>query len=142
MPIYSYRCQDCEHVQDVLRKISDPLLAVCPSCGASAFRKQVTAAGFQLKGSGWYVTDFRNPPAAKAGAKGKGEKEAGAPEGAASGAGSSDAVSASDKGAPGGDSSANGKAVAPAAGDASSSSGDKGSRSPSPSSTVSTAASD
>lgn len=60
MPIYAYRCQACGHAKDVLQKISDPLLSVCPACGASAFTKQVTAAGFQLKGSGWYATDFRN----------------------------------------------------------------------------------
>ena len=59
MPIYAYRCASCGHAQDVLQKISDPLLTVCPACGAPAFQKQVTAAGFQLKGSGWYVTDFR-----------------------------------------------------------------------------------
>jgi putative FmdB family regulatory protein len=59
MPIYAYRCETCGHAKDVLQKISDPLLTVCPSCGAETFVKQVTAAGFQLKGSGWYVTDFR-----------------------------------------------------------------------------------
>jgi putative FmdB family regulatory protein len=59
MPIYAYRCTTCGHAQDVLRKISDPALSVCPACGAATFVKQVTAAGFQLKGSGWYVTDFR-----------------------------------------------------------------------------------
>jgi len=59
MPIYAYRCDDCGHAKDVLQKVSDPLLTVCPSCGEASFRKQVTAAGFQLKGSGWYVTDFR-----------------------------------------------------------------------------------
>lgn len=59
MPIYAYRCEACGHAKDVLQKISDPVLTVCPNCGADAFRKQVTAAGFQLKGSGWYVTDFR-----------------------------------------------------------------------------------
>ncbi len=59
MPIYAYRCTTCGHAQDVLRKISDPPLNVCPACGAETFVKQVTAAGFQLKGSGWYVTDFR-----------------------------------------------------------------------------------
>ena len=59
MPIYAYRCEACGHAKDVLQKISDPVLTVCPSCGASAFKKQLTAAGFQLKGSGWYVTDFR-----------------------------------------------------------------------------------
>jgi putative FmdB family regulatory protein len=60
MPIYAYRCDACGHAKDVLQKVSDPLLTVCPSCGADSFKKQVTAAGFQLKGSGWYVTDFRN----------------------------------------------------------------------------------
>jgi putative FmdB family regulatory protein len=60
MPIYAYRCSACGHAQDVLRKVSDPPLTVCPACGAPTFVKQVTAAGFQLKGSGWYVTDFRD----------------------------------------------------------------------------------
>ncbi len=59
MPIYAYRCAACGHARDVLQKVSDPVLTDCPQCGASAFQKQVTAAGFQLKGSGWYVTDFR-----------------------------------------------------------------------------------
>ena len=59
MPIYAYRCTTCGHAKDVLQKISDPLLTDCPACGAATFVKQVTAAGFQLKGSGWYVTDFR-----------------------------------------------------------------------------------
>jgi putative FmdB family regulatory protein len=67
MPIYAYRCATCGHAQDVLQKISDPLLTVCPSCGAETFVKQVTAAGFQLKGSGWYVTDFRGGNATKEG---------------------------------------------------------------------------
>ncbi len=59
MPIYAYKCGSCGHAKDVLQKISDAPLAVCPACGAASFSKQVTAAGFQLKGSGWYVTDFR-----------------------------------------------------------------------------------
>ncbi len=59
MPIYAYRCTACGHAQDVLQKMSDAVLTVCPACGAPAYTKQVTAAGFQLKGSGWYVTDFR-----------------------------------------------------------------------------------
>lgn len=59
MPIYAYRCQSCGHAKDVLQKISDPVLTTCPACGAESFTKQVTAAGFQLKGSGWYATDFR-----------------------------------------------------------------------------------
>jgi putative FmdB family regulatory protein len=59
MPIYAYRCESCGHAKDVLQKMSDPVLTTCPSCGAESFKKQLTAAGFQLKGSGWYVTDFR-----------------------------------------------------------------------------------
>jgi putative FmdB family regulatory protein len=59
MPIYAYRCSACGHAKDVLQKMSDPVLTTCPACGAEAYSKQVTAAGFQLKGSGWYATDFR-----------------------------------------------------------------------------------
>ena len=59
MPIYAYRCDECGFTKDVLQKMSDPVLTVCPSCAQPTFKKQVTAAGFQLKGTGWYVTDFR-----------------------------------------------------------------------------------
>ncbi len=59
MPIYAYKCSECGHAKDALQKISDDPLTICPACGAAAFSKQVTAAGFQLKGAGWYVTDFR-----------------------------------------------------------------------------------
>jgi putative FmdB family regulatory protein len=59
MPIYAYRCESCGFGKDVLQKMSDTPLTDCPECGKATFRKQVTAAGFQLKGSGWYVTDFR-----------------------------------------------------------------------------------
>ena len=59
MPIYAYRCEACGYAKDVLQKMSDAPLSVCPECGKDSFCKQVTAAGFQLKGSGWYVTDFR-----------------------------------------------------------------------------------
>jgi len=59
MPIYAYKCGSCGHAKDVLQKVSDAPLTVCPACGAEAFSKQITAAGFQLKGSGWYATDFR-----------------------------------------------------------------------------------
>jgi len=81
MPIYAYRCEECGFAKDVLQKMSDPVLTVCPSCGKPSFKKQVTAAGFQLKGSGWYVTDFRggNAPAtgtAPAAAAGNGGAEA------------------------------------------------------------------
>lgn len=60
MPIYAYKCASCGHAKDVLQKLSDEPLTLCPACGAASFSKQVTAAGFQLKGSGWYATDFRD----------------------------------------------------------------------------------
>lgn len=60
MPIYAYRCEACGFEKDVLQKLSDAPLTNCPACGQASFAKQVTAAGFQLKGSGWYVTDFRS----------------------------------------------------------------------------------
>ena len=59
MPIYAYKCDSCGHAKDVLQKMSDDPLTQCPSCGAPTFNKQLTAAGFQLKGSGWYATDFK-----------------------------------------------------------------------------------
>jgi putative FmdB family regulatory protein len=59
MPIYAYKCGSCGHAKDVLQKISDAPLTDCPACGKSTFSKQLTAAGFQLKGSGWYATDFK-----------------------------------------------------------------------------------
>ena len=62
MPIYAYRCEACGYARDVLQKISDAPLTECESCDKPEFKKQLTAAGFQLKGSGWYVTDFRNGP--------------------------------------------------------------------------------
>ncbi len=72
MPIYAYKCDSCGFAKDVLQKISDLPLTQCPSCQAEAFKKQVTAAGFQLKGSGWYATDFKGggaKPAATGDAK-------------------------------------------------------------------------
>ena len=87
MPIYAYRCTACGHAQDVLQKISDPVLTVCPACGAASYAKQLTAAGFQLKGSGWYVTDFRGGNAAAAAKEGGADGAAeGAKEGAKEGA--------------------------------------------------------
>jgi len=70
MPIYAYRCAECGHAKDVLQKMSDAPLSTCPHCGAEAFQKQVTAAGFQLKGSGWYATDFKGGGAATGAAGG------------------------------------------------------------------------
>jgi putative FmdB family regulatory protein len=101
MPIYAYKCDACGHAKDVLQKISDPLLTVCPACGQASFKKQVTAAGFQLKGSGWYVTDFRDGKKTGAEKKPDGEKaaegkDAVAPAQPANG----DAGSSGDKAAP------------------------------------------
>jgi len=59
MPIYAYKCPACGHQADVLQKVSDAPLTTCLSCGAEGFAKQLTAPGFQLKGSGWYQTDFK-----------------------------------------------------------------------------------
>lgn len=64
MPIYAYKCDACGFAKDVLQKMSDPLLTECPACGQATFSKQLTAAGFQLKGSGWYATDFKGAGAA------------------------------------------------------------------------------
>ena len=65
MPIYEYRCSECGFQDEHLQKLSDPLLTDCPSCGKAAYKKQLSAAGFQLKGSGWYATDFKNGGGAK-----------------------------------------------------------------------------
>jgi putative FmdB family regulatory protein len=67
MPIYAYKCADCGHEKEVLQKITDAPLTDCPDCGHASMLKQVTAAGFQLKGNGWYATDFRNKDSGKAG---------------------------------------------------------------------------
>jgi putative FmdB family regulatory protein len=70
MPIYEYRCSDCGFQNEYLQKVSERPMRVCPSCGKAAFAKLLSAAGFQLKGSGWYATDFKHSGAkpAKAGA--------------------------------------------------------------------------
>ena len=59
MPIYEYRCEECGFQEEYLQKVSEPPKTVCPSCGKASFRKLLSAAGFQLKGSGWYATDFK-----------------------------------------------------------------------------------
>ena len=69
MPIYEYRCEACGHQEEFLQKVSEPPMAKCPACGKASFSKMLSAAGFQLKGTGWYATDFKNSgtkPAAKA----------------------------------------------------------------------------
>ena len=93
MPIYAYRCDECGFAKDVLQKISDPVLTVCLSCGKPSFKKQLTAAGFQLKGTGWYATDFRGG-AAPSTALPTGPAEAGAPAAAPAAASTKEASSA------------------------------------------------
>ena len=83
MPIYAYKCESCGHSKDVLQKMSDAPLTECPACGKATFAKQVTAAGFQLKGSGWYATDFKGgstPAAAPAADAATGAKTDAKPE--------------------------------------------------------------
>ena len=108
MPIYEYRCEECGFQEEYLQKVSEPPMTLCPSCGKETFRKLLTAAGFQLKGSGWYATDFKNSGkgASKStpaeGAKPEGGKpEGGKPEGAGGGESKSESKSEapSDKGA-------------------------------------------
>src|SRR5688500_10382066 len=93
MPIYAYRCGVCGHAKDVLQKLSDAPLTTCPACGAPSFSKQLTAAGFQLKGSGWYATDFKGGSAAPAkAAAGTGEGTGGGKgDGKSEGTGGGDA---------------------------------------------------
>ncbi len=99
MPIYEYRCASCGVRKEHLQKVSDPKFTVCPECGKETYEKQLTAAGFQLKGSGWYATDFKGSPPAKKddgggtkkdGADESSSKEAGSTEGAGKDAGSKD----------------------------------------------------
>jgi putative FmdB family regulatory protein len=73
MPIYEYRCSSCGFEKEVLQKMSEPILSQCPSCGRSSFKKLVSAAGFQLKGSGWYATDFKG--GSKGGKDAEGDKK-------------------------------------------------------------------
>ncbi|ANN79933.1 FmdB family zinc ribbon protein [Bordetella flabilis] len=110
MPIYAYKCSTCGHAKDVLQKISDAPLTDCPECGASTFSKQVTAAGFQLKGSGWYVTDFRNNGSGGANGAKSGGKEEGTAPATGEAAGSGDGAAAK-----GGDAKSSGAAATPAA---------------------------
>ncbi len=65
MPIYAYKCAACGVQQDVMQKMADAELTVCPACGQSTFSKQLTAAGFQLKGNGYYATDFKGGASSK-----------------------------------------------------------------------------
>lgn len=73
MPIYAYRCSQCGHALDALQKLAEARLTDCPACGAATLVKQLSAAGFQLKGSGWYATDFKGGKS-KQPTEGEGEK--------------------------------------------------------------------
>jgi len=80
MPIYEYKCAACGHQEEHLQKVSEKPLSKCPACGKKKYRKQLSAAGFQLKGSGWYATDFKssgkNPDEKKADTKPEAKTEA------------------------------------------------------------------
>ncbi|ARU05603.1 FmdB family transcriptional regulator [Comamonas serinivorans] len=96
MPIYAYKCADCGHAFDALQKISDAPLTECPQCHAQALHKQLTAAGFQLKGNGWYATDFSGKaPAAPPAAEGTSSAAAASPAPAAAPAAPAPAPAAS-----------------------------------------------
>lgn len=129
MPIYAYRCEACGFAKDALQKVSDAPLTDCPACGEAKFKKQLTAAGFQLKGTGWYVTDFRNGSNGSNGAKpgaadanksdsttAGGESAGSAPAGGAS---DSAGNSSSSTNASGGNNSSTGSAATSASGAAS-----------------------
>lgn len=100
MPIYAYKCESCGFAKDVLQKMSDAVLTDCPSCGASAFKKQLTAAGFQLKGSGWYATDFKGGASATSTATAPTADSAGAAATATEGAKPSESSAAKPVAAP------------------------------------------
>lgn len=95
MPIYEYRCAKCGFQKEFLQRVSDKPLKKCPECGKPALAKLVTAAGFQLKGTGWYATDFKGG-GAKPAAKKKDDKPAASSDKPAEGAGKDAAKSASD----------------------------------------------
>lgn len=94
MPIYAYKCASCGAAKDVLQKISDPALTDCPACGQPTFRKQVTAAGFQLKGSGWYATDFRGGGSGSGSGTGSGGSAGGSASGSSDGGSSGETAAA------------------------------------------------
>ena len=93
MPIYEYRCDSCGFQKEYIQRMSDPTLTDCPECKKATFSKMVTAAGFQLKGGGWYVTDFRNNGKGSSASTAKPESESGDPAGN-SGAASTDSSAA------------------------------------------------
>ena len=93
MPIYEYVCDNCGHYLEALQKLSDEPLVFCPECGDAALRKQVSAAAFRLKGTGWYETDFKNSDKKKPAEKAK--KESKSSSGSSSDSGSSSESSGS-----------------------------------------------
>jgi putative FmdB family regulatory protein len=112
MPIYEYRCRSCGFEKEYLQKHSDAPVTDCPSCGKAEMGKLVSAAGFQLKGSGWYATDFKNSGAAKKdGADKKGDSKAPGSESSKGSESSQGSESSVDKSGPSGD-----KSAAPACG--------------------------
>ena len=115
MPIYEYRCASCGHQQEFLLKVSDAPLTVCTKCGKPSFSKMVTAAGFQLKGSGWYATDFKSSGAKPAAKPADAPKSDAAPSG-----------DAKSNAAPSGDSKSNAAPSGAAKGDAAPSGDAKG----------------
>jgi putative FmdB family regulatory protein len=132
MPTYAYRCTSCGHASDEWLKMSEATAErICPNCGKSTYAKQVTAAAFQLKGGGWYVTDFRegNKPAAK---KGEGGKEEGGKDEGGKDGGKDSGKDEGRKSAEGAD-AAPGKESTPAATPAAAPASDKSSPAPAPS---------
>ena len=118
MPIYAYRCDACGHTKDVLQKISDAPLTVCPKCGQASFAKALTAPAFQLKGSGWYVTDFRDngkKPGSGSGSEGDGADKAADTPTASSDSNGAASTSSGASGSTTGSPSTSGTTPAPAA---------------------------
>ena len=85
MPIYEYRCSSCGHEKEHLQKISAAPLTTCPACGQETYTKLISAAGFQLKGTGWYVTDFRDKGTAPKSKEGDAKKDAAKTDASATG---------------------------------------------------------
>ncbi len=110
MPIYEYQCQACEHELEMLQKLSDAPLTVCPECGKAELKKKISAAGFRLKGGGWYETDFKTGN--KKNLAGSADKAAGASKSADS---SSSASSGTGSNSTGSASSSSGSAGSTAA---------------------------
>ena len=120
MPIYEYRCSSCGFQKEYLRKVTDPVLHVCPECHEETFSKMLTAAGFHLKGSGWYATDFKNSgkAATKSGDEAKTEAKSDS-TGGSKGDGKGDSK---------GDSKSDGKGDSKSDGKSDSKTGDKGTK--------------